>query len=336
MIPSRLAKRLLLAAAGAALLALAPARAQQEILNASYDISRELFEDVNRAFVPYWQQKSGAAVVVKQSHAGTSRQARAILEGLDADVVTFNQPPDIQVLAEGRLVSADWATQLPHQASPYYSLTSFLVRKGNPKNIRDWADLARADVAAVFPNPKTSGNGRYTVLAAWAYAKAKYGGDEPAREFVGKILAGVPVFDTGGRGSSTSFIDRGIGDVLVTFEAETYALRDRGAGEFEVITPSISVLADFPVAVVERVARKHGTTALARGYLEFLYTPAAQEILAKNYYRVRDAGVAARHASDLGKVELVTVEQAFGGWDAAQKTFFANNAVVDQLLGQRR
>jgi sulfate transport system substrate-binding protein len=310
------------------------AHAEKDILNASYDISRELFEKINPTFVSHWKKKTGEDVVIKQSHAGTSRQARSILEGLQADVVTFNQTVDIDVLAQGGLLPRNWNTLFPHQSSPYYSLTSFLVRKGNPKGIKDWDDLAKPGVKLVFPNAKTSGNGRYTTLAAYAYARQKFGNDEAkSREFLKKILANVVVFDTGGRGSTTTFTERGIGDVLITFEAETYAVRDNPiSGQYEVVTPSISIYAEFPVAVVKKVSDRRDTGKLANGYLEFLYTPEAQTILAENYYRIRDEAVAKKFAGKLASVQLVKVDEAFGGWEKVTKDFFDNNALVDVLL----
>lgn len=310
------------------------AHAQKDILNASYDISRELFEKINPAFVTYWKQKTGEEVSIKQSHAGSSRQARSILEGLQADVVTFNQTVDVDALAKGGLLQGNWKKLLPDNASPYYSLTSFLVRKGNPRDIKDWDDLAKPGVKLVFPNPKTSGNGRYTVLAAVAYAQNKFGNDEiKTREFLKKILANVVVFDTGGRGSTTTFVERGIGDVLVTFEAETYAIRENPiSSSTQVVAPSSSIYAEFPVAVVRKVAERRGTAALAKGYLEFLYTPEAQEILAKNYFRVRNDAVTKKYAAKFPKVKLDDVDQKFGGWDKVTADYFDSNALVDVLL----
>lgn len=313
-------------------LAAAPhARAQTEILNASYDISRELFADVNKAFTPYWQAKTGQTVSVKQSHAGSSRQALAIREGLQADVVTFNQVNDVITLADARLVAPDWASRFPHNASPYYSVHSILVRQGNPKGIKDWSDLAKPGVTIVQVNPKTGGNGRYAALAYYAYGlRANNGDAAKAREFLKKVLANVVVFETGGRGATTTFTERGIGDVLVTFESETLALGVRP--EFEVVTPSVSILSEFPVAVVDKVAAKRGTTALAKGYLEFLYTPQGQEIIARNFLRPRNQEVAARFADKLAKVEALEVDAVFGGWEKATKDFFANGALIDVLL----
>jgi sulfate transport system substrate-binding protein len=313
-------------------LAAAPvARAQTEILNASYDISRELFVEVNAAFVPAYKASGGGDIVVKQSHAGSSRQARSILEGLKADVVTFNQVTDVQLLADNKFVASDWATKFPNASSPYYSVHSILVRKGNPKGIKDWADLAKPGVSIVQVNPKTGGNGRYAVLAYYAAGLESSGGDAAqARALTKKILGNVAVFESGGRTATSTFTEREIGDVLVTFEAETLSLaKDAG---FEVVTPSVSVLSEFPVAVVEKVAKKRGTVALAEVYLKFLYTPEGQEIVAKNFYRPRNAEVAARHAASLAPVKIIEVEKTFGGWEKATADFFANGALVDVLL----
>ena len=311
------------------------ARAQTEILNASYDISRELFVEVNAAFVPAYKAASGATVVVKQSHAGSSRQARSIVEGLKADVVTFNQVNDVQLLADNKFVGRDWAARFPYNSSPYYSVHSILVRKGNPKGIHDWADLARPGVGIVQVNPKTGGNGRYAVLAYYAAALEASGGDAAqARAFLKKVLGSVVVFESGGRGATATFTERGIGDVLVTFEAETLALAGGPDAPFEVVTPSVSVLSEFPVAVVDKVARKRGTTAVAEAYLKFLYSPEGQEIVARNFYRPRNAEVAARHAAQLPAVKILEVGPTFGGWEKATKDFFDNGALVDALLAE--
>jgi sulfate transport system substrate-binding protein len=307
-----------------------------EILNASYDVARELFEQINPAFAAEWKSKTGATVVIKQSHGGSTRQARAVLEGLPADVVTFNQFTDIQVLQTGGYVGGDWQQRLPDSASPYYSFPAFLVRAGNPKKIHDWNDLVRANVQSIFPNPKTSGNGRYTYLGAYAYALEQFKGDKTkANEFVKQFLANVPVFDTGGRGATTTFVEREIGDVLVTFESEVNGIRrEYGDRKFEVVIPSISVQADFPVAVVDKVALRHGTRDVANAYLQFLYSAQGQEILAKNFNRVRDPQVAQRYQSQFPTVRLVTIDQVFGGWATVTKTHFANGGLVDQALAR--
>lgn len=311
-----------------------PAVAQDSLLNVSYDIGRELFAEINPAFAARWKAETGRDVVIDQSHAGSSRQARAILEGLAADVVTFNQETDIDVLAEGGLLPADWRDAFPNGASPFYSLPAFLVRAGNPKNIQDWDDLARDDVAPIFPNPKTSGNARYTYLAAYAYALETNCGDHAqAQEFVRAILSSVPVFDTGGRAATQTFAERNIGDVLITFEAETGGIAQEYADAgFERVTPSVSLFAAFPVAVVAEVAERKGTTELAQAYLEYLYTPEAQDILAKNFYRVQDVDVTAQYADSFPEVRLVTVDDVFGGWDAIRAEHLADGAILDQVF----
>lgn len=322
------------AAAVAIALAATPAVAQDSLLNTSYDIARELFEALNPEFAAHWQETTGRSVTIDQSHGGSSRQARAILEGLAADVVTFNQETDIDVLAQGGLLSEDWRDLLPNGASPWYSLPAFLVRDGNPQNIQDWDDLARDDVQVIFPNPRTSGNARYTYLAAFAYGLEQNNGDEDAAEaFVKAIFDNVPVFDTGGRGATQTFAERNIGDVLVTFEAETggiaAAYADAG---LERVTPSISLFAAFPVAVVSEVAERNGTTELATAYLEWLYTPEAQRIVAQHFYRVADESVATEFADSLPEVRLVTVDEVFGGWDAIQENHFAEGARLDNVF----
>lgn len=311
----------------------------KDILNVSYDIARELYQKINPAFADYWKKKTGQSIEVKQSHGGSSRQARSILEGLQADVVTFNQVTDVQVLVDkGKLVRPDWQKALPNNASPYYSLPAFLVRKGNPKHIKDWDDLTRADVQSVFPNPKTSGNGRYTYLAAYAYALGQAKGDQDkAKTFVKTLLGNVPVFDTGGRGATTTFVEREIGDVLITFEAEVHGIQQEyGSDKFDVVVPSQSLLAEFPVAVVDKVADQRGSRQLAEEYVKFLWSPEAQEILARNWNRVRDPKIEAKYADKFPKVNLVTVESIFGGWDQVQKVHFAEGGVLDQVFTKRQ
>jgi len=330
-------KSTLLGAALALALGALPAAAQDRLLNVSYDISRELFEALNPAFAAHWQTTTGRTVTIDMSHGGSSRQARAILEGLGADVVTFNQETDIDVLAEGGLLPANWRELLPNGASPYYSLPAFLVRAGNPLNIRDWDDLARPEVAPVFPNPKTSGNARYTYLAAYAFELARNGGDQAgAQAFVRAIFDSVPVFDTGGRAATQTFAERGIGDVLVTFEAETGGIAAEYAAQgFERVTPSQSLFAAFPVAVVEATAARNGSTEVATAYLEWLYSPEAQRILAEHFYRVTDAGVAAEFAGSQAEVRLVTVDDVFGGWAAIRREHLADGAILDQVFVNR-
>lgn len=314
-----------------------PARAAEPttILNASYDVGRELFAALDTAFSAEWKAKTGKDVTVQQSHAGTSKQARSILEGLEADVVTFNQELDVQFLADkGGLVAADWKSKFPNGASPFYSLPAFVVRAGNPKNVKNWDDLVRPDVKVVFPNPKTSGNARYTYLAAYAFALKTYGGDEAkADDFVKKLLANVPVFDTGGRGATTTFVERNIGDVLVTFEAETAAVKkEYGDDKVAVVVPPVSLLAEFPVAVVDKVADKRGSQAVAKAYLDWLYTPEAQKIIAQFNNRPNDAGVVEATKAQFPAVELLKVEDVFGGWKKANETHFASGGKLDQVF----
>ncbi|MEL3888801.1 thiosulfate ABC transporter substrate-binding protein CysP [Ferrovibrio sp. MS7] len=331
-------KRLLSVAAVLALLSGGAQAQTVELLNVSYDIARELFAQINPVFAADYKAKTGQVVEIKQSHAGTSRQARSILEGLQADVVTFNQVLDVQILHDrGKLVAADWQKRFPNNASPYYSLPAFLVRKGNPKNVKDWSDLVRKDVQSVFPNPKTSGNARYTYLAAYAFALEQNKGDvAKANAFVKTLLGNVPVFDTGGRGSTTTFVDREIGDVLITFEAETNGIkREYGDKGFELVTPSVSLLAEFPVAVVDKVAERKGTQAVAKAYLDFLYSEAGQEILAQNYNRVHHPKVLEKYKAQFPTLRLVTIEAVFGGWEQANKVHFAEGGILDQVFVNR-
>jgi sulfate/thiosulfate transport system substrate-binding protein len=311
--------------------------AQSQILNASYDIARELFVDINAAFAPAYEAESGTSVTIDQSHGGSSRQARSIAEGLEADVVTFNQVTDIDFLVEQGFVAEDWQSQFANNASPYYSLPAFIVRAGNPKGIEDWDDLVRDDVQVIFPNPKTSGNARYTYLAATAYAQEAFEGDEEqVNAFITKLFDNVPVFDTGGRGATTTFVEREIGDVLITFEAETTGIaREFGEGRFETVIPSVSLLAEFPVAVVDRVAERRGTQDVARAYLDFLYSEDGQRILAQHGNRVHDETVASEFSDAFPEVRLVTVEDTFGGWETAQAEHFDAGARLDQLFGER-
>jgi sulfate transport system substrate-binding protein len=311
-----------------------PTAFAQELLNASYDVSRELFDEINPAFVAQWQKQSGQALKIRQSHGGSSKQARTVADGLPADVVTFNQITDIELLRKRGLVAANWRERLPNHASPYYSLPVLMVRPGNPKQIKDWSDLAKPGIQVVFPNPKTSGNGRYTYLAAYAYALAQNKGDQTkAADFVARLLANVPVFDTGGRGATTTFVERGIGDVLVTFECEVIAIRrEYGKSNLQAVMPSMSLRADFPVAVVDKVVDKKGTRAAATAYLQYLYSPAGQDIVAKHYNRVHDATALKKYAAQFPAVKLVTVDEVFGGWDAVTKTHFAEGGVLDKAL----
>ncbi|HVF18425.1 MAG TPA: sulfate ABC transporter substrate-binding protein [Steroidobacteraceae bacterium] len=306
-----------------------------EILNASYDVSRELFDAINPAFAEQWRAKTGQSLVIRQSHGGSSKQARAVADGLPADVVTFNQVTDIQLLERTGRVAADWQKRLPNNASPYYSLPIFLVREGNPKGVKDWSDLAKPGVQVVFPNPKTSGNGRYTYLAAYAYAlDANRGDHAKAKAFVAKLLANVPVFDTGGRGSTTTFVEREIGDVLVTFESEVTAIRkEYGKVNLNAVVPTLSLRADFPVAVVDKVVDKKGTRKVASAYIEFLFSPQGQDIIARHYNRVNDATIAKKYGAQFPQVKLVTIESVFGGWDKVTTDHFKDGGILDQALG---
>ncbi len=325
-------KRLLLATVAASLLFASPVLAAEKLLNASYDVARELFVGINKGFAV-----DHPNITIEQSHAGTSKQARSIVEGLGADVVTFNQVTDISFLVKNGFVSDDWQTEFPNQASPWYSLPSFLVRAGNPKGIKDWGDLARDDVKVIFPNPKTSGNARYTYLAATAWAKENFKGDDAkVKEYIGKLFANVPVFDTGGRASTTTFVEREIGDVLITFESETQGIaKEFGTDKYEQVVPSVSLLAEFPVAIVDKVVDEHGSDNLAKTYLDYLYTPAGQKIAAEFGNRVRDEGVAAEFKAKFPDVRLVTVEDVFGGWVKVQEEHFAQGALLDQLFENR-
>jgi sulfate/thiosulfate transport system substrate-binding protein len=309
-----------------------------ELLNASYDVSRELFAQINPAFQSQWRAQTGQNIEIRQSHGGSSKQARAVADGLQADVVTFNQATDIQFLVKSGLVQADWSSRLPNGASPYYSFPVLLVRAGNPKHISDWGDLAKPGVQVIFPNPKTSGNGRYTYLAAYAYALSRSSSDETkARAFLGQMLANVPVFDTGGRGATTTFVERQIGDVLITFESEVATIRrEYEKAGLQLIYASLSLQADFPVAVVDAVVNRRGTRAAAEAYLQYLYSDAGQEILAQNYNRVRNEAVLARHRAQFPDVRLTSVEKAFGNWESVNEIHFTEGGVLDQLLGARR
>ncbi len=308
--------------------------AADRILNASYDVSREFYRDYNAHFVRHWQETAGREVRIDMSHAGSGRQARAVIDGLAADVVTMNQVLDINAIARiGGQVPADWRTRLPHRSAPYSSTILFLVRKGNPKNIRDWEDLAKPGIGVILPNPKTSGNGRYSYLAAYAHALKNGGGDHAkAREFITRLFANVPVLDTGGRGATTTFAQRGIGDVLLTFESEAHlAVQELGADKFEVVAPVRSIEAEAPVAVVDRVVDRRGTRAVAEAYLRELFSESAQEIAARHYFRPRHPEVARRHAGRFAELELLSVDEWFGGWDEAQRVHFDDGGLFDKI-----
>jgi sulfate transport system substrate-binding protein len=304
------------------------------LLNVSYDVTREFYQDYNAAFIAHWRAVHGETLAIKQSHGGSSKQARSVLEGLPADVVTMNQAPDIDILSSaGHLLPADWAQRLPDHSAPSTSTILFVVRKGNPKGIQDWADLVKPGVAVIIPNPKTSGNGRYSYLAAWGYALRRFGGDEAkATEFVTRLFGNVPVLDTGGRGATTTFAQRGIGDVLLTFENEAaLTLRELGAGQLETVVPSTSILAENPVAWVDRNVRKHGTEAVARAYLEYLYSDEGQEIAARHDFRPRNPAILAKYADRFPRLPLFTVEEIAGGWAAAQQKHFADGGLFDRI-----
>ncbi len=327
-------KSLVAGLAAAALLAGNALAADISLLNISYDPTRELYQDFNSAFAKYWKAKSGDNVTVNQSHGGSGKQARSVIDGIEADVVTLALAYDIDAIADKGILPLDWQKRLPHNASPYTSTIVFLVRKGNPKTIKDWNDLVKPGVSIVTPNPKTSGGARWNYLAAWAYALKQPGGSEAkAKEFVGQLYGNVKVLDSGARGATTTFVERGIGDVLIAWENEAYlAIKELGPDKFEIVTPSISILAEPPVAVVDKVVDKRGTRKVAQAYLEYLYSPEGQEIAARNYYRPLDPKVAAKHAKQFAKLNLVRIDDPlFGGWRKAQATHFNDGGVFDQI-----
>jgi sulfate/thiosulfate-binding protein len=309
------------------------AAADISLLNVSYDPTRELYQDFNAAFAKYWKGKGGDNVTVNQSHGGSGKQARSVIDGIEADVVTLALAYDVDAIADKGIIPQDWQKRLPQNASPYTSTIVFLVRKGNPKAIKDWNDLVKPGVSIITPNPKTSGGARWNYLAAWAYAVKQPGGNEQkAKEFVGQLFGNVKVLDSGARGSTTTFVERGIGDVLIAWENEAYlAIKELGPDKFEIVTPSLSILAEPPISVVDKIVDKRGTRAVAQAYLEYLYSPEGQEIAARHYYRPRDAKVAGKYAKQFGKVNLVTIDDAFGGWRNAQKAHFADGGVFDQI-----
>jgi len=307
------------------------------LLNVSYDPTRELYQDFNAAFARHWKAKTGDNVVVKQSHGGSGKQARSVIDGLEADVVTLALAYDVDELAEkGRLIPADWQKRLPRNSAPYTSTIVFLVRKGNPKGIKDWDDLVKPGVAVITPNPKTSGGARWNYLAAWGFALKKYGSEAKAQEFVGTLLKNVPVLDAGARGSTTTFVERGIGDVLLAWENEALlALKELGPDKFDIVAPSLSILAEPPVTVVDRVVDKRGTRPVAQAYLEYLYSSEGQDIAGRHYYRPTDPKVAARHDKQFPKVNLFTIDQVFGGWAKAQKAHFSDGGTFDRIATHR-
>jgi sulfate transport system substrate-binding protein len=323
-----------------ALLALVPAAFASaksvELFNVSYDPTRELYVDFNKAFAAHWKAKTGDDVTVKQSHGGSAKQARSVIDGLRADVVTLALAADIDALHDvAKLIPQDWQKRLPHNASPYTSTIVFLVRKGNPKAIKDWGDLVKPGVGVITPNPKTSGGARWNYLAAWAYAKRRTGSDAGAQQFVATLLKNVPVLDSGARGSTTTFAQRGIGDVLLAWENEAFlALKEFKAEGFEIVVPSLSILAEPPVSVVDKVAAKNGTAEVAKAYLEYLYSDEGQDIAGRNFYRPTSPKAAAKYASVFAKLDLVTIDAEFGGWTKAQKTHFADGGIFDQIYAK--
>ena len=323
------------AAAALAALALAGSAAAKsiELLNVSYDPTRELYVEYNAAFAAHWKTKTGDNVVVKQSHGGSGKQARSVIDGLRADVVTLALAGDIDAIAKNAgALPADWQTRFPHNSAPYTSTIVFLVRKGNPKGIKDWDDLVKPGVAIITPNPKTSGGARWNYLAAWEFAKRKLGSDDAAKAFVAKLYKNVPVLDSGARGATTTFVQRGIGDVFLSWENEAFlAVKEFGADQFEIVVPSLSILAEPPVAVVDKVAKRKGTVEVAKAYLEYLYSPEGQDLAGKHFYRPVDPAAAAKYASQFTKVELFTIDQAFGGWAKAQKAHFDDGGFFDQI-----
>ena len=306
------------------------------LLNVSYDPTRELYEEYNSAFAKYWKGKTGNDVKVSQSHGGSGKQARAVVDGLEADIVTLALAYDVDAVAKSGLISADWAKRLPNNSTPYTSTIVFLVRKGNPKNIKDFDDLVKPGVQVITANPKTSGGARWAYLAAWLYADTNFNKDAAkTKDFVTKLYKNVPVLDSGARGSTTTFAQRGIGDVLLSWENEAYlSLKEFGADKFDIIPPPISILAEPPVAVVDTVATKHGTTETAKAYLEYLYSEEGQEIAAKNFYRPRSEKAAEKYAKNFPKLKLVGIDEAFGGWQKAQATHFADGGVFDQIYAK--
>jgi sulfate transport system substrate-binding protein len=308
-----------------------------ELLNVSYDPTREFYQELNSAFAKQWKQQTGKTLTVKQSHGGSGKQARSVIDGLSADVVTLALSGDIDSIAtQANLLPKDWQAKLPDNSSPYTSTIVFVVRKGNPKGIKDWGDLVKPGVKVITPNPKTSGGARWNYLAAWAYAERKFGGDDKkVKEFIGALFKNVPVLDTGARGSTTTFAQRGIGDVFLSWENEAHLIEKEFPGKTEIVIPSISILAEPPVAVVEKNAKKHGTEELAKAYLTYLYSAEAQDLAGKHFYRPRDAKALEKWSKNFPKINLVTIDKDFGGWTKAQKTHFDDGGTFDQVYGNR-
>lgn len=326
----------LLLALGALALASGTFAKSIELLNVSYDPTRELYVEYNKAFAAHWKAKTGDDVTIKQSHGGSGKQARSVIDGLRADVVTLALAGDVDALVtNGKLLASDWQKRLPHNSAPYTSTIVFLVRKGNPQKIKDWDDLARPGVSVITPNPKTSGGAQWNYLAAWEYARRKYGSDDQAKEFVTKLYKNVAVLDSGARGATTTFVQRGIGDVFISWENEAYlALKEFGSDQFQIVVPSLSILAEPSVAVVDKVVAKKGTAEVAKAYLEYLYSDEAQEIAARNFYRPRNAEIAAKYPDNFAKVELFTIDEVFGGWTKAKKTHFSDGGTFDQIYAK--
>jgi sulfate/thiosulfate transport system substrate-binding protein len=327
-------RRLLAVFAGIVLAGAAQA-ADVNLLNVSYDPTRELYTALNKAFAARYQAETGKTIEIKQSHGGSGKQARSVIDGLQADVVTLALAYDVDAIAQRGLLAADWQKKLPNNAAPYTSTIVFLVRKGNPKGVKDWDDLAKPGIKVITPNPKTSGGARWNYLAAWGYALRKYGNEDKARDFVRDIFKNVPVLDTGARGSTVTFVERNIGDVLLAWENEAYlAIDEFGKDKFEIVAPSLSILAEPTIAIVDKVVDKKGTRAAAEAYFKFIYSPEGQEIAAQNHYRPRDPAIAAKHAGDFAKVELFTIDDVFGGWQKAQAAHFDDAGVFDKIYTQ--
>ncbi|WP_047539781.1 sulfate ABC transporter substrate-binding protein [Methylotenera versatilis] len=311
------------------------ALADSSLLNVSYDVTREFYKDLNPAFAKFWKQKTGETVTINQSHGGSSKQARSVADGLEADIISMNQAPDIDVLYDrAKLIPKDWQKRLPHGSSPTSSTIVFLVRQGNPKQIKDWDDLVKPGTAVVIPNPKTSGNGKYSYLAAWGYVLKKGGTEAQAKDFVGKLFKNVPVLDTGGRGATTTFAQRDIGDVLLTFENEVNLINKELGNKFDVVYPTTSILAENPIAVVDKYVDKHKTRTVAQAYADFHYSEEGQEIAAKHYIRPSLASVLAKHKADFKPIDLFSVDDVFGGWTKAQKTHFADGGTFDAIYAR--
>ncbi|HWA26149.1 MAG TPA: sulfate ABC transporter substrate-binding protein [Lacunisphaera sp.] len=328
-------KSLFLSAAALALATGATAKTV-ELLNVSYDPTRELYVEYNKAFAAHWKAKTGDDVTVKQSHGGSGKQARSVIDGLQADVVTLALAGDIDSIHEvAHSVPKDWISRLPDNSSPYTSTIVFLVRKGNPKHIKDWDDLAKPGVSVITPNPKTSGGARWNYLAAWEYAKRKLGSDEKAKDFIRALYKNVPVLDSGARGSTTTFVQRGIGDVFISWENEAFfVLKEFGTAKFEIVAPSVSILAEPSVTVVDKVVKKKGTADVAKAYLEYLYSDEGQDIAARNFYRPRNPAIAAKYPQNFAKLELFTIDAAFGGWANATKVHFADGGTFDEIYAK--